>query len=247
MSFKVVKDRAARRKGGEAALQSLLPEVPDQRGLAHIPNDRFLSVMARCVFNSGFNWRVIAKKWPGFEEAFLGFAPDDLLADSEALMDSLVSDTRIVRHGAKIKSVFENARFITEISAEHGSFGQWLSNWPVGDQIGLLGVLKKRGNRLGGNTGQYVLRFAGYDGFVLGRDVIAALKADGLEIADTPSSKRDMAQIQERFNDWHAETGLPYTHLSRIAALSIGSQSVQAEAGAESDEDKLRAIADIPQ
>ena len=36
------------------------------------------------------------------------------------------------------------------------------------------------------------------------------------------TSKRDLAKVQAQFNAWANETGLPYTHLSRICALSIG-------------------------
>jgi hypothetical protein len=42
------------------------------------------------------------------------------------------------------------------------------------------------------------------------------------EIAESPTSKRDLAKIQAQFNAWAQETGLPYTHLSRICAMSIG-------------------------
>lgn len=29
-------------------------------------------------------------------------------------------------------------------------------------------------------------------------------------------------QAQQAFNDWHKETGLPYSHLSRILSYSVG-------------------------
>jgi hypothetical protein len=31
-----------------------------------------------------------------------------------------------------------------------------------------------------------------------------------------------LAKIQWQLNEWRAETGLPYRHLSRILAMSIG-------------------------
>jgi len=48
------------------------------------------------------------------------------------------------------------------------------------------------------------------------------LRSIGLDIAENPTSKRDLAKIQAQFNEWHTETGLPYSHLSRIAACSVG-------------------------
>jgi 3-methyladenine DNA glycosylase Tag len=119
-------------------------------------------------------------------------------------------------------AVRANARFVQEVAAEHGSFGRFLTDWPVTDLVGLLDVLAHRGTRLGGLTGQYLLRFLGKDGFILNPDVIACLRDSGLDIAATPGSKRDLALVQRRFNQWAAETGLPMAHLSRICALSIG-------------------------
>ena len=36
------------------------------------------------------------------------------------------------------------------------------------------------------------------------------------------TSKKDQRKIQDQMNAWAKETGLPYTHLSRICAMSIG-------------------------
>jgi hypothetical protein len=68
----------------------------------------------------------------------------------------------------------------------------------------------------------YFIRFIGKDGFILSSDVVARLQASGVPISSTPTSKRDLRQVQDAFNAWHAETGLCYTHLSRIAGMSIG-------------------------
>jgi len=222
LSFEKIRARAASRKGGEAALQSLLPAITPKDKLAAVPDDRILAEMARRIFSSGFAWTVIEKKWPGFEEAFLGFDPGRLVFEPDDFWDARLSDKRIVRNGQKIMAVRRNAEFIGEIGNDHGSFGKFLAEWPASDQIGLWDLLAKRGSRLGGNTGRYFLRFIGYDGFMLTRDICAALRDAGLEIAEAPTSKRDLAKIQEQFNRWAGETGLPYTHLSRICAMSIG-------------------------
>jgi 3-methyladenine DNA glycosylase Tag len=119
-------------------------------------------------------------------------------------------------------SVRANAAFVRDIAKEHGSFGKMLSTWPASNEIGLLDLMAKRGSRLGGNTGQMLLRFIGWDGFVTSKDVVACLRDAGLDIAEEVKSKRDLAKVQEQFNAWAKETGLPYTHISRICALSIG-------------------------
>ena len=220
--FAAIRARAASRKGGEAALAALMPKIQPLSALTAMADSRFLAEMSKRIFCSGFVWSVIEKKWPGFEEAFLGFEPMALLHRPPDYWDALTADKRIVRNGQKIMSVARNAQFIADIAAVHGSFGRFLADWPVDDEAGLLDLLAKRGNRLGGNTGQMFLRFVGRDGWVLSRDVVLCLRDAGLDIAEQPGSKRDMARIQDCFNGWARESGLPYTHLSRICAMSIG-------------------------
>jgi 3-methyladenine DNA glycosylase Tag len=223
-AFALIRERAERRKGGAAALAALLPPVPDREKLRTIPDDRALAEMARRVFSAGFAWSVIDAKWPGFETAFLGFDPAALAFQPDDYWDALTKDTRIVRNGAKILSVRENAGFVQAIAREYGSFGGLLYTWPAADEVGLLDLFVKRGSRLGGMTGQMLLRGLGRDGFALSKDVVACLRDAGLDIAPEPKSKGDMAKIQSQFNAWAQETGLAYLHLSRIMAMSIGEQ-----------------------
>ena len=220
--FKTIRTRAEARKGGAKALEKLLPDKPDMKALAKLSDDRMLAEMTQRVFSAGFAWSVIENKWPGFEKAFLGFKPAKLAFQPGDFWHDLLSDTRIVRNGAKITSVRDNAAFVQEIAKEHGSFGKLLASWPSSNQVGLLDLLAKRGSRLGGNTGQMFLRFVGWDGFVTSQDVVACLRDAGLDIAAEVKSKGDLAKVQAQFNAWAEETGLPYAHLSRICAMSIG-------------------------
>lgn len=220
--FAKIRARAAKRKGGEAQLSSLLGPVPNNAAVAKITDDRILSTMAERVFAAGFVWRVIEQKWPGFEEAFLGFEPKRLLFQPDDFWHDLTADKRIVRNPQKIKSVRDNAAFVERVSKEHGGFGKFLADWPADDQIGLMAYLGKHGSRLGGNTGQYFLRWLEWDAFIISADMGAALRDAGLDIAESPTSKKDLGKIQDQINVWAAETGLPRRHISRILAMSIG-------------------------
>ncbi len=221
-SFKTIRTRAAKRKGGEAKLAALLPKPTNAKALAKLGDDRVLAEMAKRVFSAGFVWSVIEQKWSGFEAAFLGFDPKRLLFQPDEFWEGLASDKRIVRNPQKIKAVRDNAKFVADVARDHGSFGKFLAEWPADDQVGLLELMGKRGSRLGGRTGQYFLRFIGKDCFVTSPDVVACLRDAGLDIAETPSSKKDLRKVQDQFNAWAKETSLPLTHLSRICALSVG-------------------------
>jgi len=222
ISFKTIRARAEKRKGGPKQLAKLLPDKPDAKALAKLGDDRILAEMTKRVFCAGFAWSVIENKWADFEKAFLGFKPAKLAFQPDEFWDALMDDKRIVRNGAKIMSVRENAQFVQAIAKEHGSFGKFLANWPASDEVGLLDLLTKRGSRLGGNSGQMLLRFVGWDGFVTSRDVVACLRDAGLDISEEVKSKGDLAKVQAAFNAWARETNLSYVHLSRICALSVG-------------------------
>ena len=223
VKFEEVYYRAVEHKGGVAELSLLLAGTPEPESVATLSEDRFLAEMTRCVFQAGFVWRVINQKWSGFEEVFHGFDVNAILALLPDEWDEIRQDVRIVRNGQKINAVRANAQFIEDIVLETGSFAQFISDWPESDLIGLLDLLKKRGSRLGGNSGQRFLRNVGKDCFYLTKDVIRCLQNSGLNIKDNPTSKRDLVAIQERFNQWHEESKLSYTHISKIAAYSISS------------------------
>ncbi|MCB9993158.1 MAG: DNA-3-methyladenine glycosylase I [Hyphomicrobiaceae bacterium] len=212
---------AADRKGGPAALDALLQKPLPAAELQKIPDDRWLSAMARCIFEAGFNWKVIEAKWPGFEEAFDGFDVARVGFYHDDDLDRLLRDTRIVRNGAKIESVIANARFLTDVAAEHGSAGSFFGAWPSSDFVGLLDLLKRKGSRLGGLTGQRFLRRMGVSSFNLSTDVVARLVAEGV-VPGPPSSKSDMAAVQAAFNSWAAESGRSLTEISRVLAMSVG-------------------------
>lgn len=221
-SFQTILDRAARRKGDEKTLMALMPQVADATSLQRLTDAQVLATMTRCVFQAGFAWKVIDQKWRGFVEAFYGFNPEALVLLSPDDLERLAQDRRIVRNPQKIHTVPQNAQWINQITREHGSFGAFLSQWPTENLIGLFDTFKRQGARLGGNTGQRVIRLLGKDTFMLSGDVVTALKDFGLDVANKPSSKKELLCIQDTFNAWHKETGLPYAHLSKILAYSVG-------------------------
>lgn len=221
-SFDSIHQRAIELKGGRAALGRLMPEVKSPRQLARSKDHRWLAQMARCIFQAGFVWRVVDNKWEGFEEVFFGFPPEKIVMLSPEQIDRFATNPLIIRNRQKVVSVQRNARFVMDVAREEGSFGRFVARWPDDDLVGLFQLFRKRGDRLGGMTGQRVLRNMGRDTFILTGDVVRCLRGAGLEIAPNPTSQRDLGRIQATFNDWHQASGLPYSHISRICACSIG-------------------------
>ncbi|HIF87421.1 MAG TPA: DNA-3-methyladenine glycosylase I [Gammaproteobacteria bacterium] len=220
--FSEIKKRAEKRKGGASGLKKLLPKVASRRQLASLTDDRYLAMMTKCINQAGFSWKVIENKWSQFEEAFFGFDLNTLALLSPEQWEAYTSDRRVVRNWQKIKALRENVYFVQEESRLHGGFGKFIGEWPQSDQIGLMAHLKKHGSRLGGQSALWFLRRVGKDCFILSQDVVVTLRATGLDIAGNPTSLTDLRKVQDQFNLWHGETGLSYSHLSRIAACSVG-------------------------
>jgi 3-methyladenine DNA glycosylase Tag len=215
-------ERALAQHGSLAAIEDQLPRVLSDKELGAIPDKQFLAEMAACVFRAGFVWRVISLKWPGFEEVFNGFLPIWVASRSPEEIEAMASDKRIVRNLTKVKSVQDNALFILDIQREHGSFGKFLASWPSDDITGLWAYMKKHGSRLGGNSGQYFLRFSGKDTFILSRDVCTALLSVGIIDKTQVTAQRDLKKVQMAFNEMQQESGRTLAELSMILALSIG-------------------------
>lgn len=218
-TFDEIHQIAAERQGGAAALEAKLSRPAGMAELEAIPEDRWLSRMTRSVFQAGFNWQVIEAKWDGFESAFHGFDVDRNAMMSDEDLDRLMADKGIVRNGPKILTVRDNALFIRDLRGE-GGISRVIARWPAEDYIGLLEMLKTRGARLGGATGQYMLRFMGKESFILSRDVVARLVAEGV-LDKAPASKGAMRAVQEAFNAWRADSGRSLTEISRVLAMSV--------------------------
>ena len=219
--FDEIFDISAARKGGSDALENLLIDQGSTVDLTQIADDRWLSQFTKRIFQAGFNWKIVEAKWDGFEAAFQGFDLGYCAMLHDEALEELISNKAIIRHGAKIKAVQHNAGFLMDLAKESGSVGKAIANWPGEDYVGLLQLLKKQGSRLGGNTGQYALRFIGRDGFILSRDVVTRLIAEGV-IDKQPGSQKSMKAIQEAFNIWKEQSGRSLTQISRVLAMSTG-------------------------
>ncbi|EED35262.1 DNA-3-methyladenine glycosylase [Luminiphilus syltensis NOR5-1B] len=215
-------ERACERKGGEAAVEAMLPRIASKQRLKKLGSDRYLAEFTRKVFQSGFVWRVVDQKWKNFEEVFWDFDIPRLLMMPEDMLDRKAQDPAIIRNYNKVRTVLDNAAMIAETERrEDKSFGQFIADWPSDDVVSLWQYLKREGSRLGGNTGPYALRTLGVDTFLLTADVEAFLRNH--EIVDSGiGSRRAQQAAQNYFNDLRHQSGRSLSELSRIVSFGIG-------------------------
>lgn len=218
VGFAAIHD-AARQRHGAAAIEARLPQPKSATELGTVGDDRYLSQMSRRIFHAGLKHSMVDAKWPAFEEVFDGFEPRRVRAMSDEELEKLLGDARLIRHWGKLKAVRDNAAAILSITDEYGGFGSWLGTWPGTDIVGLWDTLADRFSQMGGNSGPTFLRMVGKDTFILSKSVIAGLKR-WAEMAKPPKNRGERATVQNCFNLWAAETGMPLSHLSLILAMS---------------------------
>ncbi len=220
-SFDSLYETAATRKGGSRALDALISKPASRAKLARISDDRWLSAIAKSVFQAGFNWKVVENKWPDIEAAYDGFDPHAVAFQSDDDLDALVRDPRVIRQWKKLKAIRTNAQYLVELAEEHGSAARFFADFPSSRYVELLADMKARGAYLGGTTAQYFLRRMGKDSFILSRDVVAALQREKV-FDGSPTSKRSLASIQDAFNTRVDDGGQSLTRVSRVLAFTVG-------------------------
>lgn len=220
-SFEALYNLAAANQGGIKTLESRLPQPKTVAELKQEPDDRYLSMMARCIFRAGFVWRVIDNKWPGFESAFAQFNPLAVAHFSDEKLELLAQDRSIVRNFTKIVAVRNNAVYVLDRQRSHGTFATFIAEWPDDNITGLWLEMKKQGCRLGGNSGPMMLRSMGKDTFLLTKDVCDALINQGFMKKFSPNSQRDLKLVEQVFNHLREESGRPLCQISRILAYTV--------------------------
>jgi len=223
-SFDAIYARAAERKGGVKGLEYLVSQPLSAAELSALPDDRVLSEFTKKVFQSGFVWRVIEQKWPDFETVFFGFNTDKVLLMPDEMLEQKASDKRIVRNYKKVMTVRDNAMMIKDVTMEHGSFGKFVASFGKENITELWAFLKKRGARLGGNTGPYMLRALGIDTFLFSRDVEDYLRKHDI-VDGGLTSKKSLTAANAAFAQWHKESGRSLQEISAIVAFSWGTNN----------------------
>jgi len=218
--FESIFNRAALRHGGENQLEQRLSHPLSTSDLSQYKDDRWLSAFSQKVFQCGINWQVVRNKWPNFEDVFFKFDIEKMLLIHDEMWEEKAKDQSIIRHFGKVMTIRENALMISECQSSHGSFSNFVAQWPSNDIVGLWKYLKKNGARLGGNTGPYTLRAMGKDTFMLTKDVEGYLRLHDI-ISTGRDTQSALKAAQDAFNHWHDESGRSYTEISQCIALSI--------------------------
>jgi 3-methyladenine DNA glycosylase Tag len=213
--------RACQRKGGADKLESMLSKPKSKQALLSLSSDRVLSAFTKKIFQSGFVWRVVEQKWPNFEEHFFQFDIEKVLLMSNEMLEKKATDPKIIRNLKKVMTIRDNALMLKEFEDEYGNIRHFFESHSAGNIVDLWALLKKSGNRLGGNTGPYSLRALGIDTFLMTNDVTGYFVARKI-ISGAPTGKRNLQLIQTCFNQLCEQSGRSLQEVSNIIAFSVG-------------------------
>lgn len=84
---------------------------------------------------AGLSWSTILNKREGYRALFAGFDIDKVARFTDADIERIVGDARVVRNRAKIASAVINAQAVQRIQAEHGSFADFAWSFVNGAPI----------------------------------------------------------------------------------------------------------------
>ncbi|HEX7100067.1 MAG TPA: DNA-3-methyladenine glycosylase I [Acidimicrobiia bacterium] len=101
-------------------------------GFAVTDDSRLFEKLCLEGFQAGLSWLTILRKRHAFRRAFAGFDPEKVARFGDPDVERLLSDTGIVRHGGKIRSVINNAARALELRDEFGSLAAFF--WRYADE-----------------------------------------------------------------------------------------------------------------
>lgn len=221
MNFDDFWQQAMAHHGSKSAIERWFPRTLSNAQLKARSDADYLSLISRRVFRAGMTHKVVDDRWPAFEKAFWGFNPVACQLIDDDRFEKLMQDKSLIRHWRKMKTIPINAQMVSDISMANDGFGSFIAQWPSNNIIGLWAELKKKGAHLGGASAARFLRLAGKDTFVITDDVTRALINAGV-ITKNPTSQRDLATVQQCFNELQKQSGYKMGELSMVLAMSIG-------------------------
>ncbi|WP_150467682.1 DNA-3-methyladenine glycosylase I [Francisella sp. SYW-9] len=112
---------------GDRKGQEIYAEYHDTEwGIAKYNDRELFELLILEGAQAGLNWETILKKRQGYRDAFYNFDPIKVANMSDAELDSLRSNPKIIRNKLKIYSTRKNAQVFLKIQKEFESFSNYL-------------------------------------------------------------------------------------------------------------------------
>ena len=95
------------------------------------PNDEkgYFEILSKAVFNAGFSYQVVNRKWEGIMEIFHEFDPTIISDWTVDEIAEALESPKIIRNSNKVKAIVSNAKIILELLEKFGSFENYLKSF----------------------------------------------------------------------------------------------------------------------
>lgn len=90
--------------------------------------NEYFEVLSKAVFQAGFSWKVVEKRWFFIKEAFVDFDVHKIKNYGGDEVGILLENPNIIRNRKKIEAIIENAKTFVEIQNEYGTFAKYIES-----------------------------------------------------------------------------------------------------------------------
>ena len=130
--------------------------MESERLLRALGDDRFLEALTFAVFATGFDPRIVERRWASMVAVFEGFRVERVAAFDDDEVAALLTAGGVIRNRAKIAATVRNAAVVRALVEEHGSVAAWLAALPL-DVVGRRVALAARFDRVGPRVAELTL------------------------------------------------------------------------------------------
>ena len=103
-------------------------------GVPVYDDDKLFEFLILETFQAGLSWITILKRREGYREAYEGFVPETMAKWSDAKLQELLQDTRIIRNRLKVQAARTNAQAFLKLQEEQ-PFSEFLWSFVDGKPI----------------------------------------------------------------------------------------------------------------
>ncbi len=89
----------------------------------------YFEILSKAVFNAGFSYQVVRRKWDDIKEAFHNFDPTIISNWTVDEIAHVLESPKIIRNSKKVTAIVSNAKLFLEILEKHGSFENYLKSF----------------------------------------------------------------------------------------------------------------------
>ena len=128
-----------------------------------IDDKGYFEILSKAVFNAGFSYQVVNRKWKDIKEVFNEFDPKKLSRWTVDEVSTALESPKIIRNSRKVNAIVSNAKVFLDLLDKHGSFDTYLKSFRNKPYEERQKILSKQFKWLGPTGAHFFLWSVGED------------------------------------------------------------------------------------